>query len=206
MDSNHRCLGVGQKSSPLDHGINLKVDSSGIAPESSVCRTDVFLLDHEPDCDRHAEAVGLEPTSGSARRLFSSRSCYRGSPSSFLSVGGEPCFQPDDFRDQTAGVGIEPTPPGSEPSVTASSNYPARRSRVQSLESRARAEVRIRFFSGSRLSTLRSRLNCGDRNRTCASGVKAQHRGQQRLPRNNSRGTGGTRTHARVLNKHLLCR
>ena len=41
------------------------------------------------------------------------------------------CFQdrllirPDDFRSQVAGVGIEPTPPGSEPGVTTSSNYPA---------------------------------------------------------------------------------
>jgi hypothetical protein len=46
------------------------------------------------------------------------------------------CFQDrflnhsDDFRNrQAAGVGIEPTPPGSEPSVTASSNYPAMNAR-----------------------------------------------------------------------------
>lgn len=35
------------------------VEPPGIAPGSSVCRTDVFLLDHGP---LSAEAVGLEPT------------------------------------------------------------------------------------------------------------------------------------------------
>ena len=62
MDSNHRCPGVGQESSPLDHGTvngrmrdetgrikGCQVDSPGIAPESPVCRTGVFLLDHEPE-------------------------------------------------------------------------------------------------------------------------------------------------------------
>ncbi len=51
---------------------NPRVDPSGIAPESPVCRTGVFLLDHEPkfhfDAHRefpNAEAVGLEPTSDS---------------------------------------------------------------------------------------------------------------------------------------------
>ena len=41
------------------------MDSSGIAPESSVCRTDVFLLDHEPArlVRYSAEAEGLEPSS-----------------------------------------------------------------------------------------------------------------------------------------------
>ncbi len=88
-------------------------------------------------------------------------------------------IQPDDFRIQVAGVGIEPTPPGSEPSVTASSNYPARRSRAKGQESRAGQEVHI-IISGSRLSTLdsrlstlRSRLNCGGRNRTCGLVVQS---------------------------------
>ena len=53
-----------------------KVDPPGIAPGSSVCRTDVFLLDHEP-------------------------------------------------MESAAGVGIEPTPPGSEPGIATSSDYPA---------------------------------------------------------------------------------
>ena len=41
------------------------MDSSGVAPESSFCRTDVFLLDHEPDqlVRLSAEAEGLEPSS-----------------------------------------------------------------------------------------------------------------------------------------------
>ena len=68
MDSNHRFLVVGQESSPLDHGtvsfgkLFVKVDPSRVALESPVCRTGVFLLDHEPFLSE--EAVGLEPTSG----------------------------------------------------------------------------------------------------------------------------------------------
>jgi hypothetical protein len=115
------------------------VDSSGIAPESSVCRTDVFLLDHEPECSSPASGSRVEATEtagrigqmkvegGSLLRLFSS--CIqlpRLQPSSSLSLGGKPCFQSDDFRNlQAAGVGIEPTPPGSEPSIATSSDYPA---------------------------------------------------------------------------------
>ena len=63
-----------------------KVDSSGIAPESSVCRTDVFLLDHEPEL--------FICTSGSR----GTRTHKRDSPAA--------CFQdrflsqPDDFRNQ----------------------------------------------------------------------------------------------------------
>jgi hypothetical protein len=102
MDSNHRCLGVGQESSPLDHGTERRVEvveeskgskrrmpARGFRPFQSlrlfdpfdtstlfewthreshppclnwkgpVCRSGVFLLDHEPIS---AEAVGLEPT------------------------------------------------------------------------------------------------------------------------------------------------
>ena len=36
-------------SNPQHLWFKSKVDSSGIAPESSVCRTDVFLLDYEPE-------------------------------------------------------------------------------------------------------------------------------------------------------------
>ena len=88
------------------------MDSSGIAPESSVCRTDVFLLDHEPECS--------SPASGSR----GTRTHKRDVPAA--------CFQdrflirPDDFHNlQVAGVGIESTPPGSEPSIATSSDYPA---------------------------------------------------------------------------------
>lgn len=67
------------------------------------------------------------PQTRFTRRLFSS--CVqlpRLLPSSSLSLGGTPCFRPGDFRDlQGAGVGIEPTPPGSEPSIATSSDYPA---------------------------------------------------------------------------------
>jgi hypothetical protein len=48
MDSNHRFLVVSQESLPLDHGISLKVDSPGLAPESMACDASIFLLDHEP--------------------------------------------------------------------------------------------------------------------------------------------------------------
>ena len=48
-----------------------EVDSPGVAPGSPVCRTGIFLLDHEPVVVRavahrllSAEAVGLEPTNG----------------------------------------------------------------------------------------------------------------------------------------------
>ena len=88
------------------------MDSSGIAPESSVCRTDVVLLDHEPDCS--SSASGSRGTRTHKRDLRAA--CFQ---DRFL-------IQSDDFRDlQTAGVGIEPTPPGSEPSIATSSDYPA---------------------------------------------------------------------------------
>ena len=62
MESNHRFLGVGQVSLPLDHGtVFVQVESPGVAPGSPACGAGVFLLDHDPD---RAEAVGLEPTSG----------------------------------------------------------------------------------------------------------------------------------------------
>ena len=73
MDSNHRRPDVNRESSPLDHGIKSKVDSSGIAPESSVCRTDVFLLDHEPELFISTERKPWDsnPQASLARRLFS---------------------------------------------------------------------------------------------------------------------------------------
>ncbi len=60
MELNHRFLGVGQVSWPLDHGtVIMSVESLGIAPRSPACGAGVVLLDHDPE----AEAVGLEPTS-----------------------------------------------------------------------------------------------------------------------------------------------
>ncbi len=119
MDSNHRCLGVGQESSPLDHGTVFlqKVDLSGVAPESPVCRTGVFLLDHKP---LSAEAVGLEPTI----RLWRT-TCFQ----------NRLLIRPDDFQNSSCGMrvrfsqatflrteklrGLESNqrPPGSEPGV-----------------------------------------------------------------------------------------
>lgn len=150
------------------------MDSSGIAPEFSVCRTDVFLLDHEPDCS--------SPSSGSR----GTRTHKRDVPAA--------CFQdrflirPDDFRNfQVAGVGIEPTPPGSEPGIATSSDYPA---------------MVVRQMTRPRL---RSSRIAGAGIEPANSWFKATDFYQQKLPRN-VKGTGGTRTHARVLNKHLHCR
>jgi hypothetical protein len=87
------------------------VDSSGIAPESSVCRTDVFLLDHEPQCSSPSGSRGTR-----THKRDVPAACFQ---DRFL-------IQSDDFRkQQVAGVGIEPTPPGSEPSIATSSDYPA---------------------------------------------------------------------------------
>lgn len=54
-----------------------------------------------------------------------------------------------------AGVGIEPTLPGSEPSIATSSDNPAGKSRAKGQESRAGEEVRI-FSSGTCHLTLRT--------------------------------------------------
>ena len=146
------------------------MDSSGIAPESSVCRTDVVLLDHEPECS--------SPASGSR----GTRTHKRNVPAA--------CFQdrflirPDDFRNlQVAGVGIEPTPPGSEPSIATSSDYPA-----MVVHRVTRSQLRSSRIAGAGIEP-------------ADSWFKATDFYQQKLPRN-ERGKGGTRTHARVLNKH----
>ena len=60
---------------------------------------------------QRAEAVGLEPTSGK----FPPPVFKTGSSSSRMTS-----------VNNAAGVGIEPTPPGSEPSIATSSDYPAR--------------------------------------------------------------------------------
>jgi hypothetical protein len=77
---------------------------------------------------------------------FQAVSGYSSSPSSSLSVGGEPCFQPDDFHKLlVAGVGIEPTPPGSEPSIATSSDHLAIK--------RETLTQYVRQSSGSRVRT-----------------------------------------------------
>mgnify|MGYP006908354374 CR=1 FL=1 len=41
MDSNHRCLGVGQESSPLDHGISLRpADKASAGRRAEVALTE----------------------------------------------------------------------------------------------------------------------------------------------------------------------
>ena len=150
------------------------MDSPGIAPESSVCRTDVFLLDHEPECS--SSPSGSRGTR-THKRVFLA-ACFQ---DRFL-------IRPDDFRSlRVAGVGIEPTPPGSEPSIATSSDYPA---------------MVVRQMTRSQLISSR---NAGAGIEPADSWFKATDFYQQKLPRS-GRGTGGTRTHALVFNKHLLCR
>ena len=81
------------------------MDSSGVAPESPVCRTGVFLLDHEPVS---AEAVGLEPTKVLPSPVFKTGS----SSGRMTSV-------------KLRGLESNQRPPGSEPGVATSSNHPA---------------------------------------------------------------------------------
>ena len=104
------------------------MDSSGIAPESSVCRTDVFLLDHEPECS--SPASGSRGTRTRKRdgpaACFQSAFNYRGFSlhpryRSAVSLASRRMTSVNN----AAGVGIEPTPPGSEPSIATSSDYPA---------------------------------------------------------------------------------
>jgi hypothetical protein len=93
-------------------------------------------LDHEPEC--------LWPVPSGSR---GTRTHKRVVPAA--------CFQDrfliqsDDFRDfQIAGVGIEPTPPGSEPSIATSSDYPAMTVSTDT--------INLERFA-----------NCEGRNRTC---------------------------------------
>src|SRR5579871_3472600 len=86
MDSNHRCLVVGQESSPLDHGTSSQRNTENhiaeecrrkwthreshpnlrfAGPASSCWTMSPFVIESE------AEAVGLEPTNGFPRHLFS---------------------------------------------------------------------------------------------------------------------------------------
>ena len=97
-------------SSPLDHGtVSFQVDSPGVAPGSPVCGASVFLLDHEPD-SLSAEAVGLEPTSG----------CQP--PPVFKTGSSSSRMTSVDLK--LRGLESNQRPPGSEPGVTTSSNYP----------------------------------------------------------------------------------
>lgn len=190
MDSNHRCLGVGQKSSPLDHGINIKVDSSGIAPESSVCRTDVFLLDHEPELLIVAKRKPWDsnPQAGCTRRLFSIRSFYRGL-----------CLHPP-YR-TAAGLAS-----GRMTSVVKLRELESnQRLRVQSPASLPAATIPQWISVEGHNSPGKVRELRGQESNLRTRGSKPRISTSRNYPAS-WRGTGGTRTHARVLNKHLLCR
>ena len=67
-----------------------QVESPGVAPGSSACGADIFLLDHDPE----AEAVGLELTSS-----MSAAACF---PSRFLTNS-------DDFHNQSLQGGSRET-------------------------------------------------------------------------------------------------
>ena len=77
MDSNHRCLGVGQESLPLDHGtiFVLNAYDEATAPDGRLA----FSI--------QAEAVGLEPTIRAK-----ANTCFR----------DRPLIRPDDFRKLTS--------------------------------------------------------------------------------------------------------
>ena len=91
MESNHRFLGVGQVSWPLDYGT---VHSSRVTGNrtriSELADAGVVLLDH----DLEAEAVGLEPTSGEV-------------PPPAFQAGSSTIRMASVI--QAAGAGIEPT-------------------------------------------------------------------------------------------------
>ena len=95
MESNHRFLGVDQVSLPLDHGtVSFQVESPGVAPGTDAkrclapaCGAGVVLLDHDPVFPK-AEAVGLEPTSGFSRHLFSRQAPHPAGWLPWSSCGG----------------------------------------------------------------------------------------------------------------------
>lgn len=69
-------------------------------------------------------------------QMSKSGRCRRDHPVSVIRTSFDICLST--FAIPIAGAGIEPAPPGSEPSVTASSNYPADVLREESPESRVR--------------------------------------------------------------------
>ncbi len=189
MDSNHRCLGVGQKSSPLDHGINRKVDSSGIAPPVfRFLLTGLGLQDRclpvgprvRVTCRRQAEAVGLEPTSGLHPPPVFKTGSSSGRMTSVVKLrelesnrAPSPWLGPSGFRAQHRSLPAATIP------------------QWMSVEGH-NSDGKVRELRGQE-SNLRTR------------GSKPRISTNRDYPAS-SRGTGGTRTHARVLNKHLLCR
>jgi hypothetical protein len=62
MDLNHRCLGVGQESLPLDHGTEDAFAGAGIEPTSRRSERLVLPLDDPALITRDARGEGLEPS------------------------------------------------------------------------------------------------------------------------------------------------
>lgn len=158
MDSNHRFLGVGQKSLPLDHGIRFN------------------LSERKPW--EQPSTLAIEASERRAVVLCSQN--YRGL-SFFLPhrSAESPCFRPDGFRIcKVAGAGIEPTSRRSERRILPL-NDPAMGNKFTELRGQE-SNLRTRR-SKRRISTSRNYPAL-------------------------MKGTGGTRTHALVLNGHLLCR
>ncbi len=163
---------------PLDHGTELLVDPPGLAPGSAVCGTGVFLLNDEPD---KAEGEGLEPPNGSRRRLFSRQ---------------------------------VPHPAGCLPSASCGSwnrtnglLRPTLRVGARSQASLPTATVPHRRCSITLMPSQGSHQAAGAGVEPADTWFKATYFYRQKLPRNQTtRGTGGTRTHAPVLNRHPLCR
>ena len=91
---------------------NHQMDSSGVAPESPVCRTSVFLLDDEPK----SLASGSRGTRTHKRR--EAATCFQ----------NRLLIRPDDFREgyraKFRGLESNQRPPRSERGVTTTSNCP----------------------------------------------------------------------------------
>ncbi len=163
LDSNRRILVVSQTLLPLNHE---KVDSIGSCTRIFGLQDRYLPVGRWTRVVHHhrAEAVGLEPTSGSTPPpVFKTGS----SSSRMTSVR------------QIAGVGIEPTPPGSEPSIATSSDYPA-----MNVRRMTRRSAKVRKVRGAGFEPADSASKAGS----------ARKR------------DGWDSNPARVLNKHLLCR
>ena len=165
----------------IDHrpsSIDNSVDSPGIAPGSLVCRTSVFLLDHEPQRGRGSRVKGWQVIVAlDARHLT---------------------------LDQNAGAGVEPASRRSERRILPLDD-PAGSSRVKSRVTNIRFARPVPFCS--QLSTLNPSLStqiAGAGIEPADPSFKATDFYQQKLPR--SSGSRGTRTHNPDSSGHLFSR
>lgn len=194
-DSNPQSLGPlpnEHRAEPLSQlayqGVPSSVIPDGLEPSLSGCRPEVVAAG--PRDQSESGLIGnrtpcISFPGDRARFAGPMSSCWTMSPSYLSSPSGSrgtrthkraataACFQdrflirPDDFRNrQVAGVGIEPTPPGSEPSIATSSDNPA-------MDVRRRTQL-----SGQRSRTAGAGIEPAD------SWFKATNFYQQKLPRN----------------------